>query len=169
MGFALFPGARRVVRGVLGNSKNGAGTSLLIGLLAGCGSGAAPLPIAGLTLAGHPLRAEVAATPGALSAGLQGRAALPADQGMLFVLDGPEQACVWMKDTPVALSAAFLDADGQVLSLVDLVPGSTTERCASGAAYYVLEMPRGWFAARGVHAGARLLGADGAPLTTLGR
>jgi hypothetical protein len=89
-----------------------------------------------------------------------GRASLPADQGMLFVLQDEDRPCLWMKDTPLPLAAAFLDRRGVILDLVEMQPNSLDIHCASEAAGYALEMNAGWFGRRGIRPGDRLTGLD---------
>ena len=59
-----------------------------------------------------------------------GRTELAADSGMLFRFDEVRRHCLWMKDTPLPLSAAFLDEDGAIVDVIDLEPLSTDVRCS---------------------------------------
>lgn len=54
--------------------------------------------------------------------GLMGRESLPADAGMVFLFEREHEGGLWMKDTLIPLSAAFLDRDGRVLEVVDMTP-----------------------------------------------
>jgi hypothetical protein len=81
---------------------------------------------------------------------------LPPDAGMLFVLPADEPPAFWMRDTFIPLSLAFLDAEGTILSIVDLMPLDETMRVGPEAARYALEVNRGWFAERGIVPGARV-------------
>lgn len=110
------------------------------------------------------IRAEIASTPEERQRGLMFRERLAADAGMLFVFSSDQgAACLWMKNTTVALSAAFLDSAGGVLNIVDMQPHSEKVHCATGRARFVLEVNRGVFSAAGVKPGTRIGGLPGIP------
>lgn len=108
-----------------------------------------------------PLRAEYAHTPAERERGLMGRTELAADRGMLFRFDDFRRHCLWMKNTPLPLSAAFLDEEGSVVDLIDLEPLSETIRCSRKPARYALEVNRGWFGTNGIEAGDSVKGLPG--------
>lgn len=108
----------------------------------------------------HSLQVEYVNTPEERRRGLMGRQQLAADQGMLFRFDEVRRHCLWMKNTPLQLSAAFLDGDGVIVDLIDLEPLSETIRCSREPARYALEVNQGWFEARGAGPGLRV---DGLP------
>lgn len=114
-----------------------------------------------LQLAGHRLHAEYAHTPAERQRGLMGRTELAADSGMLFRFDELRPHCLWMKDTPLPLSAAFLDEHGVIVDLLDLEPLDETIRCSRRPARYALEVNRGWFEARAISRGMRVEGLLG--------
>lgn len=99
------------------------------------------------------IRAEIAATPEARRHGLMGRNALPTDHGMLFVFDQADLHCFWMKDTPLALSIAFINPQGHIVSIADMQPFSLDTHCPDEPVRYALEMPQNWFARAGVKPG----------------
>ena len=105
---------------------------------------------------GHRILAEVADTPDARDRGLMFRTAMPADHGMLFVYPNDARHCMWMRNTYVPLSVAFLDEHGRVINTDEMVPRTDTSHCAAGPARFVLEMPAGWFLQHGVGGGTRL-------------
>lgn len=109
-----------------------------------------------LEAGGQRFTAELALTPHAHARGLMYRQRLPAEHGMLFVFTRPERLCMWMKDTPLALSVAFLDARGVIINIADMQPLSLDPHCAKRPARYALEMPRGWFGRRGLVPGMRI-------------
>ncbi|RRV12685.1 DUF192 domain-containing protein [Pseudomonas saudiphocaensis] len=111
-----------------------------------------------LRLDGHQLEAEYASTPAQRERGLMGRTELAADSGMLFRFDENRRHCLWMKNTPLPLSAAFLDEQGRIVDLIDLEPLSERIRCSRKPARYALETNRGWFEERGIGEGARVSG-----------
>ncbi|WP_336315431.1 DUF192 domain-containing protein [Stutzerimonas stutzeri] len=111
-----------------------------------------------LRIQGHELHAEYAQTVAQRERGLMGRRELAADSGMLFRFDEVRRHCLWMKGTPLPLSAAFFDEDGLLVDMIDLEPFNTEIRCSKRPARYALEMNQGWFAERGLERGARLAG-----------
>jgi hypothetical protein len=88
------------------------------------------------------------------------RESLGPNQGMLFVFPAVERHCMWMKNTPLPLSVAFIDESGEVVSIAEMLPHTEDSHCAARPARYALEMAKGWFAAKGVRAGAKLQGLD---------
>ena len=102
------------------------------------------------------IEAEIANTPDARARGLMHRHALPRDRGMLFVYPQSRRHCMWMRNTPLALSVAFLDEDGDVLNVADMAPRSDARHCASAPARYALEMNAGWFQQHDIGAGTRI-------------
>src|SRR5260370_38053148 len=120
------------------------------------GAGAAELPTIELTVAGHRLVAEVAATTDTRTTGLMNRFSLQPDHGMLFVFAEPQPLAFWMHNTYVPLSIAFIGADGRILNIEDMAPRTDDTHPSRGLALYALEMKKGWFADRGVNSGDRL-------------
>ena len=112
----------------------------------------------------HLIRAELAANNDTRMRGLMFRKSLEPNQGMLFVFDETSQHCMWMKNTLIPLSVAFIAADGVIVNIADMKPHDETSHCALRPVPYALEMDRGWFAARGLKAGARITGLDKAPV-----
>lgn len=77
---------------------------------------------------------------------------------MLFVFEQPAGQCFWMKNTLLPLTAAFVADDGTIVNLVDMKPQTLDSHCSVRPVRFVLEMNQGWFAKRGIQAGARLSG-----------
>jgi uncharacterized protein len=123
----------------------------------------AQLPTVELTAGIHVIRAEVANTFDTRAQGLMFRKSLGQNQGMLFVFPQAEAHCMWMKNTLIPLSVAFLDAQGKIVSISEMQPQTETTHCAAAPAKFALEMSGGWFAAKGLKAGATLLGVTQAP------
>ena len=117
----------------------------------------------GLEVNGCQVEAEVAATKESRARGLMFRGELPADHGMLFIFPEAQAHCMWMKNTRIPLSAAFLASDGTIVNIAEMEPGSTEYYCASKPIRHVLEMTQGWFRKMGIGAGARITGLDKAP------
>jgi uncharacterized membrane protein (UPF0127 family) len=117
-----------------------------------------PLLTFPLSIRGHRIRAELADTPESRMTGLMGRRSLPQDTGMLFVFDQPAPQAMWMKNTYVPLSVAFITADGRILNIEDMSPQTEDVHPSAGSVLYALEMERGWFARKGIRAGDRVEG-----------
>lgn len=111
------------------------------------------LPRAALSAGGRVLVVQIAQSPLQQQTGLMHREAMPRDEGMLFVFPADRARCLWMRDTPLALSAAFLDATGRIVEVMDLSARSDEIRCSARPARYVLEMQAGWFVDAGVGVG----------------
>jgi uncharacterized protein len=121
------------------------------------------MPTVPLQVGDRVIRAEIVSTVQDRARGLMHRVKLAPDAGMLFVFGAePGQACLWMRNTRIPLSAAFLDAGGRVINIVDMRPHDETLHCARGQAQFVLEVNQGTFAAAGVTAGARVGGLPAA-------
>lgn len=108
----------------------------------------------------HRIRAELADTFPARMQGLMHRQALAPNAGMLFVFDDSGIHCMWMKNTLIPLSVAFIDEAGAIVSIADMRPHDEQSHCAASPARYALEMERGWFAQRGIKPGAKLRGLE---------
>lgn len=121
------------------------------------------LPMVELTAGFHRIEAEVAANNAARMQGLMQRKSMPPQRGMLFVFERDGQHCMWMKNTFLPLSVAFLDAQGRILNIEDMQPQTEDNHCAARPARYALEMNAGWFAQRGIKRGDRIGGIDKAP------
>jgi uncharacterized protein len=121
------------------------------------------LPVTQLSAGMHLIRAEVAADFGSRSQGLMHRKSLAPNAGMLFVFDEAAPHCMWMKNTYIPLSVAFIDAQGVIINIADMTPHSEQSHCAARPAVYALEMTQGWFAQRGIKPGAKLGGLNTAP------
>ena len=145
---------------------NAVKTFLLI-VVAALGVGSAhaqtALPEIPLSIKGHKLIAEVAATDSSRTTGLMNRRMMPANRGMLFVFAYPQPQSFWMMNTYLPLSIAFVDAQGTIVNIADMKPLTTDPHPSSKPAKYALEMNQGWFARRGIKAGTRIDGLREAP------
>ncbi len=121
------------------------------------------LPTLALSAGIHVIQAEVANTFPSRAQGLMFRKTLAANQGMLFVFPDIGPQCMWMRNTYVPLSVAFIDEAGVILNIADMKPQTEDSHCAAKPARYALEMNQGWFAAKGVKPGARIAGIEKAP------
>ena len=108
----------------------------------------------------HRINAEVAADQSSRMQGLMHRREMPANPGMLFVFTHAERHCMWMRNTYLPLSVAFLDEKGVIINIEDMQPQTENNHCAAKDARYALEMNLGWFKARGFTPGTAIVGAD---------
>lgn len=123
----------------------------------------AQLPLAELAVGMHRIEAELAHTPEARQNGLMNRKSMPEQRGMVFVFTSEARHCMWMKNTLIPLSVAFIDAQGRILNIEQMQPQTENSHCAAADARYALEMNLGWFAARGIAAGQRVIGVGRLP------
>ena len=106
----------------------------------------------------HALKVEVVATDASRALGLMHRKKLGANEGMLFVFDEPAYHSMWMKDTLIPLSVAFIDAQGTILNILDMEPQTLDSHMSAGPSIYAIEVNQGWFAARRIKAGDKVAG-----------
>ena len=106
----------------------------------------------------HRIDAQVAQAPHGRQIGLMHRHTMPQQEGMLFVFEQPATQCFWMKNTPLALTAAFVADDGTIVNLADMQPLKEDSHCSTKPVRYVLEMNQGWFEKKGLKAGSQLRG-----------
>ena len=106
----------------------------------------------------HLIKAEVAQRDAERAQGLMYRKSLGDNQGMLFLFETDAVQCMWMKNTLIGLSVAFMGADGRVINVEEMDPETDATHCAKQPARYALEMNRGWFAKHGIKNGALISG-----------
>ncbi len=111
-----------------------------------------------LTAGIHVIRAEVALAPDERAKGLMFRKVLGPNQGMVFLFDQPAVQCMWMRNTLIPLSVAFIADDGRILNVEDMAPQTEDNHCAAKPARYALEMNKGWFAKHGILVGTKISG-----------
>ena len=111
-----------------------------------------------LKIRGHALRVELADTDESRRTGLMHRRSLAENQGMLFVYEQPGLHAMWMKNTLIPLSVAFIDRDGRIINIEDMAPQTLDTHGARAEASYSLEVNQGWFVKRGIKPGDRVEG-----------
>lgn len=109
----------------------------------------------------HPLTVEVAASDPQREKGLMFRRSMPPNDGMLFIFDEPAYQSMWMKNTLIPLSVAFLDTQGTILNILDMEPQTLDTHMSAGPAIYAIETNKGWFAAKKIKAGDKVTGLPG--------
>mgnify|MGYP002546108217 CR=1 FL=1 len=115
-------------------------------------------PVTTLKAGKHLIRAEVASTEAQREQGLMFRRELPKNNGMLFVFDRPARSCMWMKNTALPLSVAFIVPNGTILNIEKMEPFTLDSHCSKGWIRYALEMNKNWFAKNGIKAGSKISG-----------
>jgi uncharacterized membrane protein (UPF0127 family) len=118
------------------------------------------LPAIDLTAGMHRIHAEVANDMGSRMQGLMYRKSMAQNAGMVFVFDENAAHCMWMKNTLLPLSVAFIDPEGAIINIADMQPQTEQSHCAARPARYALEMNKGWFAQRGIKPGTKLGGLE---------
>lgn len=131
-------------------------------LVAGCGGGGGEertrvvLEGSGKTTT---ITVDVADSPDERGEGLMGREELPEDSGMVFLFQEAVSSPFVMRDTLIPLSIAFADAEGRIVTILDMEP-CREEPCptyASDAPFTAaLEVNQGAFERWNVSVGDRL-------------
>ena len=116
------------------------------------------LPTINLQAGIHVIKTELAITPEQQQVGMMFRREMGTNEGMLFISEDLSQRCFWMRNTLVPLTIAFLADDGTIVNLADMDAQSERSHCSAKPVRFALEMNRGWFAKRGLKAGAKLKG-----------
>lgn len=119
-----------------------------------------PMPLTELSIGMYRIEAEVAATQENRMVGLMQRRSMPANHGMLFVFTEQQRHCMWMRNTLLPLSVAFLDEQGRILNVEDMQPQTEDNHCAAKPARFALEMNLGWFKQKGLVAGTKINGVE---------
>ncbi|MFM9434593.1 uncharacterized protein ACFDR9_001652 [Janthinobacterium sp. CG_23.3] len=103
----------------------------------------------------HLIQAEVAASDAQREQGLMFREKMANNAGMVFVFTGPATQCMWMKNTLLPLSVAFIDAEGKIVNIEDMQPQTLDSHCSKKAVpvRYALEMNLGWFKQKNIKPG----------------
>jgi uncharacterized membrane protein (UPF0127 family) len=135
--------------------------SILLTLLSS--SASAEKPLIHLKVSGYTLSAEVAYKKESRIRGLTYRNFMKKNSGMLFVFPEASIHSMWMVNTYIPLSVAFLDKKGMILNIIDMSPHTRTRNSAASKAKYALEMNLGWFSSRNIKAGEKITGLKKAP------
>lgn len=119
------------------------------------------LPVKQLSAGIYAIQAEVASTDAARQQGLMMRTRMGASEGMVFDFGAPAGVCMWMKNTLIPLSVAFIDNEGTIVNIEDMQPETTDSHCAKKVVRYALEMNQGWFKQKNIKPGSKI---EGLPL-----
>jgi len=118
----------------------------------------APMRTTVLRIGAHHIKVEVAQTDAQREKGLMFRQHMGRDDGMLFIFDEPAYHAMWMKNTLIPLSVAFLDAQGTIRNILDMEPQTLDSHAAAGPAIYAIETNKGWFDGKKIKAGDKVTG-----------
>jgi hypothetical protein len=104
----------------------------------------------------HLIKAEIAASAPQRQQGLMFRTKMASNAGMVFVFDAPATQCMWMKNTLLPLSVAFIDAEGRIVNIEDMQARTLDSHCSTKAVpvRYALEMNLGWFKQKNIKPGS---------------
>jgi uncharacterized membrane protein (UPF0127 family) len=108
------------------------------------------------------LSVDIVTTFESRARGLMYRRVLPEDAGMLFVFEDDGTGGFWMKNTLIPLSIAFVDKTWHIVDIKDMKVAPDPENgpfdiyAPSKPYRYALEVNQGYFARKGISAGARL-------------
>src|SRR5438046_9387415 len=93
---------------------------LFVLALAASPAPAQQVPVVQLNAGMHLIRAELAADYATRMTGLMHRASMPSNAGMLFIFDEATTHCMWMKNTLLPLSVAFIDERSESIHFADM-------------------------------------------------
>ena len=83
---------------------------------------ATTLPTIEVSIGGERFTLEVARDPATQYRGLGGRTRIDPHGGMLFVFPAPRATAFVMRDCPIPIDIAFLDASGRVIAVHEMTP-----------------------------------------------
>lgn len=140
--------------------KSALSVTAMLGAFCAFAQQAGKFPVATLNAGMHVIKAEVATTPAQREQGLMFREKMGPNEGMLFIFEGPASVCMWMKNTLLPLSVAFMDEHGRIVNIEDMKPQTLDSHCSAKLVRYALEMNQGWFRQKGIKPGSAI---DGLP------
>tara|TARA_B100000959_G_scaffold272831_1_gene322651 strand:- start:13682 stop:14110 length:429 start_codon:yes stop_codon:yes gene_type:complete len=95
-------------------------------------------------------------TDAARRKGLMNQSFLEKNTGMLFIWPSSNKQCMWMKNTSLPLSVAYLSSDGRILEIYDMVPFSEDSICSMKNVRMAVEVNQGWFAKNKISLGDKI-------------
>ena len=114
------------------------------------------LPTTTLSVGIHLIHAEVAISDAERAQGLMFREKMGPNEGMVFRFNTTNQVCMWMKNTLLPLSVAFIDEAGNITNIEEMAPQTLDAHCANKPARYALEMNQAWFKKKNITAGSKI-------------
>ena len=101
---------------------------------------------------------KIANTQASRADGLMGVKALEYNQGMIFIWPNASRKCMWMKNTFIDLSVAFIDRERKITEIKELKSKSLESICSSrGNIIAAIEMNKGWFRENNIEPGVKVL------------
>ena len=116
-----------------------------------------------LSINGNAVKAELATDDATRQKGLMFRTHMGKNEGMLFVFPQVAYHAMWMRNTLIPLSVAYLDDSGKIVSIHEMEPQTEISHQAEGPVRYALEMNAGWFSSNKIKSGDNIKGLDKAP------
>ena len=95
-------------------------------------------------------------TDAARRKGLMNLSFLEKNTGMLFIWPSSKKHCMWMKNTSLPLSGAYLSSDGRILEIYDMVPFSEDSISSKQSVRMAVEVNQGWFAKNKISVGDKI-------------
>jgi uncharacterized membrane protein (UPF0127 family) len=115
------------------------------------------LLVTDLQIKNNKLTVEVVSRLGTGNYGLSGRTFLPENNGMLFVFDIVSRVSFSNKDTALDLDLAFLDTNGIILEIAQLIANDKTIiNSKSDKIVYAIETNVGWINKNGIQVGDKV-------------
>ena len=108
-------------------------------------------------------RVEIANTDETRRKGLMFRTRLADSSGMIFIFAREQPVSMWMRNTRIPLSVAFIDARGRIVNIERMQPETEETHASNGPVKYALEMQQGWFEKHGIGSGAFVSGLERLP------
>ena len=127
------------------------------------GSPQTGLPKISLKAGSQTIKADIAATDETRQKGLMFRTKMAANEGMLFVFTQIGYHAMWMRNTPINLSVAYIDESGKIVSIHEMTAFDETSHQSAGPTRYALEMNAMWFTKNKVKVGDIIRGLEKAP------
>ena len=115
-------------------------------------------PVTTLNLGIPLVQAEVAIREEERAQGLMYREKMGPNEGMVFRFPESRMVCMWMKNTPLPLSVAFIDEADTIINIEDMQPQTQDAHCTKKPARYALEMNQGWFKQKNLKPGTKVGG-----------
>ncbi len=116
-----------------------------------------------LSFAKARLSAHVADSPSEREQGLMHVNTMAANEGMVFAYAEPSARFFWMKNTPLPLDIAFVNAEQRIVKIAQMEPLSTVLTPSGAPITWVVEARAGWFAQNGVNVGDAVVGLPPRP------
>ncbi len=110
-----------------------------------------------VSIGGKALMLDYANTPELREHGLQHKRVLCDDCGMLFDYEQNQVAALWTKDTFLPIDIAFVEDNGEIIRIVQMMPFDEDKQSSEKPVRYAIEMRRGWFSQHKVKVGAKVV------------